>query len=640
MKHLMRSPWGLAVGLVLALCGTGAYAGEFLETPMFADAVAQGTLPKVADRLPSVPRVIDLAKMGRKIGRPGGTIRMLMGDQRDIRFMTLYGYTRLVVFNEKLEIVPDLLESVDVEDGRNFTLHLRPGHKWSDGQPFTAEDFRYAWEDFWNNPRLSPGGPASALLPAGNRPKFEVIDAQTIRYAWDVPNPMFLPALAAPQPVYIYMPAHYLKQFHERYAAPDKLTAAIKAAHVRDWGALHERVSRQYRPDNPDLPTLDPWRNRTSPPSERFIFERNPFFHRVDTAGHQLPYVDVFQISLGTAALIPAKTASGESELQARYLTFGDYTFLKDAESRQDFTVRLWEKGEGSAVAIMPNLNAADPVWRSLMRDVRFRRALSLGVNRHDINNVIFFGLAKESADTIMPQSPLYRPEYETAYAKYDPDAANQLLDEIGLTNRDSDGIRLLPDGRRLEITIESGGDVVESDVLHLVGENWLDIGVKSFIHASPTDIFRKRIASGQAIMSVASGLDNATPSIDSEPHAFAPTSDAQFQWPLWGQYVLSNGKEGEAIDLPEAAQLVTLLRQWQTSPTQEMRQQVWKDMLAIHAAQVFTIGVVNRNQQPVVVANRLRNVPDKGVYAFEPGAFFGIYMPDTFWFNDAPAEP
>ncbi len=640
MKQKMRRAWGLAIGLALGLCGTGAQAREFLETPMFADAVAQGALPKVADRLPSVPRVIDLPKMGREIGRSGGTIRMLMGDQRDIRFMTLYGYTRLVVFNEKLDIVPDILESVDVEDGRIFTLHLRPGHKWSDGHPFTAEDFRYAWEDFWNNPRLSPGGPAAALMPAGSHPKFEVIDAQTVRYAWDVPNPMFLPALAAPQPVYIYMPAHYLKQFHEHYAAPDKLASAIKAAHVRDWGALHERVSRQYRPDNPDLPTLDPWRNRTSPPSERFIFERNPFFHRVDTGGHQLPYVDVFQISLGTSALIPAKTASGESELQARYLTFGDYTFLKDAESRQDFTVRLWEKGEGSAVAIMPNLNAADPVWRSLMRDVRFRRALSLGINRHDINNVIFFGLAKESADTILPQSPLYRPEYETAYAKYDPDAANQLLDAVGLTNRDSDGIRLLPDGRRLEITVESGGDVVESDVLHLVGENWLDIGVKSFIHASPTDIFRKRIASGQAIMSVSSGLDNATPSINSEPHAFAPTSDAQFQWPLWGQYVLSNGKEGEAIDLPEAAQLETLLRKWQTSPTQEMRQQVWQDMLAIHAEQVFTIGVVNRNQQPVVVANRLRNVPQKGVYAFEPGAFFGIYMPDTFWFNDAPAEP
>jgi peptide/nickel transport system substrate-binding protein len=638
MSHLMRVA-GFGLALALCLFGKAASASEYKEIPMFAEAVAKGALPPVAERLPGVPRVIDLPGLGRETGRPGGTIRLLMGDQRDLRFMTLYGYTRLVVFNEKLEIVPDILQSLDVEDGRIFTLHLRPGHKWSDGQPFTAEDFRYTWEDFWNNPRLSPGGPAAALLPGGSRPIFEVIDPQTIRFTWDVPNPMFLPALAAPQPLYIYMPAHYLKQFHERYAAPDKLAAAVKAARVRDWGALHERFSRQYRPDNPDLPTLDPWRNRTSPPSERFIFERNPFFHRVDTAGHQLPYVDVFQMSLGTPALIPAKTASGETELQARYLAFGDYTFLKNAETRQDFTVRLWEKGEGSAVAIMPNLNAADPVWRTLMRDVRFRRALSLGINRHDINNVIFFGLAKESANTIMPQSPLYRPEYETAYAQYDPDEANRLLDEIGLTKRDNDDVRLLPDGGRLEITIESGGDPLEADVLHLVGENWLDIGVKSFVHASPTDIFRKRIASGQAVMSVASGLDNATPGADSEPHAFAPTSDAQFQWPLWGQYALSNGKEGDAIDMPEALQLQTLLHKWQTSPTQEQRRQVWQDMLAISADQVFTIGVVNRNQQPVVVSNRLRNVPAKGVYAYEPGAYFGIYMPDTFWFNDAPAE-
>jgi hypothetical protein len=118
-------------------------------------------------------------------------------------------------------------------------------------------------------------------------------------------------------------------------------------------------------------PSLDPWCNRTTPPSERFVLDRNPFYHRIDTAGHQLPYIDTFQMSLGTNTLIPAKTASDDSDLQARYLNFGDYTFLKGAESRQNYTVRLWEKGEGSAVAIMPNLNAADPEWRKLMRNDR-----------------------------------------------------------------------------------------------------------------------------------------------------------------------------------------------------------------------------------------------------------------------------
>jgi peptide/nickel transport system substrate-binding protein len=612
---------------------------ELKETPFFAEAVKAGHLPPVAERVPSVPRVIDLVKLGHEIGRPGGTLRLLMGDQRDIRFITLYGYSRLVGFSEKLEIVPDILQSFDVEDGRIFTFHLRPGHKWSDGEPFTSEDFRYAWEDFWNNQRLSPGGPPAALMPNGRPPKFEVIDPLTVRFTWQHPNPLFLPSLAAPQPVYIYMPAHYLKQFHERYADADKLAGAAKEAHVRDWGALHERMSRQYRPDNPDLPTLDPWRNRTTPPSERFTFERNPFYHRIDTAGHQLPYIDSVTMTFGTASLIPAKTAAGESDLQARYLSFGDYTFLKDAEQRQNYTVRLWEKSEGSAVAIMPNLNTVDPDWRRLIRDVNFRRALSLAINRHDINNVIFYGLAKESADTILPGSPLYRDEYRTAYAAYDPAQANRLLDQLGLQKRAEDGVRLLPNGRRAEITIESAGDPTETDVLQLVGENWLQIGTKAFVHASPTDVFRKRIASGQAILSVGSGLDDGLPTADIAPFAFGPTSDAQFQWPLWGQYIQSNGKEGDAIDMPRPEELERLIRDWEHSSTHEERKAIWDQILAIHADQVFTIGTVNRTQQPIVVSNRLRNVPQTAAYGFQPGAFFGLYMPDTFWFDDAPPE-
>lgn len=141
----------------------------------------------------------------------------LMGDQRDIRMMTLYGYTRLMVYDDKLELVPDVLESCDIEDGRIFTLKLRQGHRWSDGSPFTSEDFRYWWEDVANNKRLSPGGPPQALFSA-RLPVFEVLSETEIRYSWKTPNPIFLPALAGAQPTYIFMPAAYLKQFHERHA--------------------------------------------------------------------------------------------------------------------------------------------------------------------------------------------------------------------------------------------------------------------------------------------------------------------------------------------------------------------------------------------------------------------------------------
>jgi peptide/nickel transport system substrate-binding protein len=119
--------------------------------------------------------MVPIVGEGRQPGQHGGTLRMLMGDQRDIRMMTLYGYTRLIGYDDNLELAADVLESFEQQEGRIFTLRLRPGHRWSDGSPFTTEDFRYWWEDIANNKRLSPGGPPQALLAAGEPPVFEVI---------------------------------------------------------------------------------------------------------------------------------------------------------------------------------------------------------------------------------------------------------------------------------------------------------------------------------------------------------------------------------------------------------------------------------------------------------------------------------
>ncbi len=640
MKRVILAAVALLAGMVAASAqnDAGVPVTTAQEGPYFRSDVANGKLPPIAKRLPDHPRVMDMTALKRETGRPGGTWRMLMGDQRDLRMMTVYSYARLVVFDNELKFVPDILDSIDVDNDKTFTLHLRTGHRWSDGEPFTAEDFRYYWEDVANNATLSPSGPNPALLVKGKLPSFEMIDPQTIRYHWDDPNPAFLPALAGAQPVFIFMPAHYLKQFHAKYADTPKLDKAVKKARVMGWGALHERMSRQYRVDNPDLPTLDPWRNTTPSPAEQFMFERNPYYHRIDQAGQQLPYIDRVQVALGTTSLIPAKTASGDTTLQARYLGFEDYTFLKQNEDVNRYKVRLWENAQGAFAALMPNLNAADPVWRGVLRDVRFRRAISLGINRHDINQALFFGLARESADTVLPESPLYKEDYAKAWATYNVDGANKLLDEAGLDKRTSDGFRLLPDGRRADIIIETAGDVAEyNDILELVGDDWRKLGLRAFTHPSHRDVFRKRILEGQTIMSIGPGMDNGAPSPSIEPDDLAPVHEAQFQWPRWGLYQESDGHEGDKIDVPEAQRLVDLYNEWRSSSNRTQRIDIWSQMLAINADQVFAIGIVNGTKQPVVVSDKMRNVPEAALYAFDPGGFFGIYMPDTFWLADAP---
>ena len=619
--------------LLSAAPWSGAVATELVETPMFRDEVAAGKLPPVAKRVPNTPLVVTFDRKTARPGRHGGTLNTIIGRSRDVRLLVVYGYARLVGYDTRLQIVPDLLESLDVNAGREFTLRLRKGHRWSDGRPFTTEDFRYYWEDVANNAELSPTGPPRDLLVDGEAPRFEVLDEVTVRYTWSRPNPDFLPRMAGASPLFIYRPAQYLKKYHKKYSAKVREEEQNGTA-KRKWSQIHNRLDNMYQFDNPDLPTLQPWINTTKPPADRFVAVRNPYFHRVVQNGQQLPYVDRVVLAVADAKLIPAKTGAGESDLQARDIQFNNYTFLKQNEKRNGFRTLLWRAAVGSHFALFPNLNVNDPVWRALVRDVRFRRALSLAIDRSLVNHVLYFGLAIEANNTVLAESPLYREQYRTRWARYDRKAADRLLDELGL-KKGLDGIRRLADGRPLEIVVETAGESTEqSDILELIRETWLEVGIQLFTKPSQRESFRNRIFAGETVMSVWTGFENGIPTADMSPEMLAPTSQQQLQWPKFGQYFETGGTVGAAPDVPEAIELIRLYLRWRDTAAREEREQIWHRMLAIHAEQQFSIGVICAVPQPVIARVTLRNVPEKGVYNWNPGAFFGIYRPDTFWFN------
>ncbi|HZD25212.1 MAG TPA: ABC transporter substrate-binding protein [Alphaproteobacteria bacterium] len=520
----------LAAVLLAIPAGASAAALALKETPMLAPQVAAGKLPPIGERVPEEPSVVQFSG-DKTIGRQGGELRTLIGRAKDVRLLVVYGYARLVGYDENFELVPDILKSYEVKEGRQFTFHLRKGHKWSDGAPFTAEDFRYWWEDVANNEKLSPAGPPRDMLVNGKPPKFEVLDPYTVRYTWGEPNPYFLPRLAGASPLFIYRPAHYLKRFHAKYADKQKLAALLKQQRMHNWAAVHNRLDNLYHFDNPALPTLQPWINTSRPPTTRFLAVRNPYYHRVDPEGRQLPYIDKVAMIVSDSKLVPAKAGTGEVDLQARNLSFSNYTFLRQNEERGGFHVALWRIAKGSQVALYPNLNANDPEWRRLVRDVRFRHALSLGIDRGIVNESLYFGMALEANNTVLPRSPLYTEDDGLRWADYDPDRANDLLDELGLTKRNDEGIRLLPDGRPLEIIVETAGESTEEvDVLELIRETWHEIGVKLYIKPSQREVFRNRIFSGEAMMSVWSGLENGVATAASSPDELAPTSQQQLQ--------------------------------------------------------------------------------------------------------------
>src|SRR5216683_2730421 len=420
-------------------CGP-AFAADPLptlqETPMFADQVKSGALPPVGQRIPNPPWIVRKFAGDDGPGQPGGQLNMLVASARDTRLMTIFSYTRLIVYDDQFKLHPDILESYDVKDGREFTLKLRAGHKWSDGQPFTTEDFRFFWEDVANDKELSPSGPSVELLVDGQPPKVDIIDERTIRYTWDKPNPYFIASQARAAPLFLYRPAHYLKKFHIRYTPEKEILKSAKGGkQVGRWIEIYRR-------------------------------------------------------------------------LEVRYLNMRDYTFLQKSSKSAGVAVHLWEAGVGSQIAFYPNLNADDEVWRKLMRDVRFRRALSLAIDRDELNQVVFLGLARPSNNTIMERSELFRPEYATKWTNHDPWLADKLLDEIGLTERDPQGIRLLPDGRPATIVVEYASEETEDiDTLELVADHWKNVGIEMLVKPQTRDNLRRRTFLGEAIMTAFEGV-------------------------------------------------------------------------------------------------------------------------------------
>jgi peptide/nickel transport system substrate-binding protein len=607
------------------------------ETSFWAQEVSKGDLPPVAERIPDVPLIVDLEAKGRTFGKQGGTLRTMVTRSKDVRQMVVYGYARLVGYDANYELYPDILRDIDVVENRRFVMHLRPGHKWSDGALFTSEDFRYWWEKVENNAEITPTGPPEFMVVDGKLGRVTFPDLHTVVFEWDTPNPNFLPLLAQASPPFIYRPKHYLEQFHIDTADPDALQKAVKSARVKSWAALHNKRDSMYKFDNPDQPTLQPWLSASGRTS-RQLFVRNPYYHRIDARGVQLPYIDVVNMTIVGGGLVAAKANAGEVDLQARGLDFPDVSILKKGEADGgNYRTLLWGSGVASQIAIYPNLNFADPVWRAVMRDVRFRRALSLGIDRRMINRALYFGLAHEGGMTALSSSPLYKEADLMMWSEMDIAAANAMLDEMGLTARNPAGLRLLPDGRPMEFVVETAGERQEvENALAIVTDTWRELGIKLVMRPLDRDILRNRVYAGVSMSAVWFGWDNGLPTASTSPNYLAPTNQEFFSWPKWGQYYQTSGSAGEPPDIAAAQRLMVLADDWAHTTDPALRKEIWIEMLDIHAENQFAIGILAEAPQPIVVNENLRNVPERAIWAYEPGAHFGVHRIDEFYFENA----
>lgn len=456
------------------------------EAPMLAQRVSSGDLPPVAERVPDEPLIVAPIE---ELGSYGGQMNTTVMDGPVTWWFPAYWLEEppVQLRPDAKTWYPNWLLGVDQSaDDRTITLRLRPGMKWSDGAPFTAADVAFWFDDMNMNRELRPAVPTS-LNVGGEPARGRRIDDHTFELSFAAPRPAFaLRQLTLPQYMwsmgFIAEPKHYLAQFHLSYNP--QANELAKAGGFDDWTQLFNARQGPYGKSADDLgrPVLEAWVLREAA-TDYALWERNPFYWKVDVAGNQLPYFDRVQNrSAATKEAFMIAALGGEVDFVASILTIEDFPVLTQNAEAGGYEVRLWQKRAGAGVNyFFRQTYKPDPVMQELLRDKRFRRALSLAINRAEINELLYFGRGTPSQAAVPPGSVYHVPEHFQRDAAYDPETANRLLDELGL-KLGADGIRRRPDGKELFVKIEGyhEQETPITSTAELVKDYWEAVGVKT----------------------------------------------------------------------------------------------------------------------------------------------------------------
>ena len=482
----MRKTLALLSGLML-VASFAAYGDTYNEAPMLAALVSAGSLPPVDDRLPDVPQVVEpQASLGQSIGEYGGTANVLHlrpDLTRDGWYLAGTDPFLRIDFDQST-IVTNMPERYELSgDGMTFTFKLRAGMKWSDGEPFGLHDIEFWHTDILQNESLTPSVPGG-FAPGGEVMRYEAVDETTARLHFSAPHPLFTTLLVGGWGGVLTPPSHYLKQFHIAHNSD-----ADKVAKEAGFDAWHQYFNDRNRhfigfPMKPDLPTLNPY-TQTRKETDLLVYERNPFYWKVDSEGNQLPYIDrIVSRRLEELQVYYGKIISGEADFAAaegHTVNFQEFPMFKENEAAGQYRVLLWQYTNQSSPTLMLNQTLeGDDVLRDLFREVNFRRALSLAIDRHEINEVLYFGRAKPTQINALSTSKYYNPDYDDSWAQFDPDRANQMLDELGLEWDRNREFRLRSDGKRLAWTFLTAD--------HSAGARGADQGVLGRHRGGPVD--------------------------------------------------------------------------------------------------------------------------------------------------------
>lgn len=604
---------------------------KFSEAPQFAEMVAAGKLPPVEERLPEEPLVVTPLN---EVGKYGGVQRGPAYGPK-IGQLDTHGLRRqpLVAWKTDFQtLYPNVLKEYSAsEDYKVWTLVLRKGMKYSDGQPFTADDFVFWYEDILQNPDLTPSIP-TMWAPGGKLMKLEKVDDVTITVTFEDPNPNFDLTLARSyENNSMFAPKHYLEKWHIKYN--EKANDVAKEENFESWGqAFLYHVDRFQSQMDPNLPDITPWVLSKIDDLGNKYFDRNPYYWAVDTAGNQLPYIDQqIAIMVKDKDVRNLKLIAQELENAGENpLPLADFTLYKENEEKGNYKVYLFENTRGGDVGIALNLTHKDPVLREIFNNVHFREALSLAINRQQVNDVRAFGKATIRQATIPPSVSFYEDWMGNYFIEYDVEKANQLLDEMGLAWNADKTVRMRPDGKPLEIVMETWEEF--APFAELVSEMWTVVGVKTTMKQIERSLWDQRLAANE-LDAMADPYDSVAEPVlrASTMSRIRPGGDTQM--PLWKDWFGSNGEKGEEPPA-EIKELYDLCQQYAVAkPGSDEYKALGLEIATRYTKSLYRIGIF-LGPRVMIFSNKLGNTPTEGIFANDYG-FWDPFRGDQWYFKE-----
>jgi peptide/nickel transport system substrate-binding protein len=607
------------------------------EAPMLAEQVEAGTLPPVEERLPVEADRLVLDPTER-MGVYGGVWRTAVTGPADGPWMhRTVGYEPLMRFNRDWTgTVPNVAKSIEPSpDASEFTVTLRQGMKWSDGQPLTTADVLFAWESVTLNTDLNPAVPAT-LSRGGEPAEIEALDDLTFVVRFSGPKPLFPYDMARQVDGnrLVAHPRHYLEQFHIDFNPNADEDA--QAAGYDNWIAWFLALGTyfNFQWDNPDLPTLNAW-TVVDPLSDGTVvlFRRNPYYWKVDPEGSQLPYLDEVRYEvIPEADTMLLRAQNGEFDFHFRHFNnLENKPVLAEAQETGNFQILDMQNTYGSDMMIAFNLNHENDNKREVYQNKDFRVALSHAVNRQRLIDTAWQRAGEAHQVAPIQQSKYYDAEFATQFLEYNVDTANQLLDDAGFDERDGDGYRLGPGGDRIEVVVDVANDALISfwpDAMTLVAEDWEAVGIRTTVNSIPRDAWTANLNDFSYDATVWAGEGGYGDEFVAVNNYLAagPAGGAYFAR-RWSNWYDTRGTGPEAEEPPGIVrQQQDLYDQFLSEPDEAARDDIFRQILQIAKEQFWVIGTV-RGQPYAIVHNRLHNV--------------GEGLPDASTFDTpAPAAP